>query len=366
MLNIAHIDTGMTLRGGQRQLLLLARGLGTRGHKQLIVCSEGSGVEARAREEGFRVFSLPAYDPAHALGVLWLRQQLKTSATQIVHAHDGRGQTLAWLASLGLPLRRVASRRVTFFPADRWTFPLKYRYTCHAVVTVSEYIRERVVRAGVPRQGVEVIPDGIELPAVQPGPGDKSRIRASWGMRAEDFVVGQLGAFTAEKGQDIALDAIGLLTERLPQVRLVLAGDGLLESALRQSLARHGERVQVVNEVENLADFFPALDLFIMPSKSEGLGSSALLAMAYGLPVVGTRVGGLPEVIVDNATGWLVPPGSPQALAEAIVLAASDRPRLFHFGREGRKRAEGFSADIMVSRTEALYRRLASGGTAEG
>ena len=169
MLNIAHIDTGMTLRGGQRQLLLLARGLRVRGHDQLIVCLEGSGLEACATQEGFKLFSLPSNDPAHALGILLLRQQLQTSATRILHAHDGRGQTLAWLASLGLPVRRIASRRVTFFPADRWTFPLKSRYTCHAVVTVSEYIRELVVRAGVPREKVEVIPDGIELPAVLPG-----------------------------------------------------------------------------------------------------------------------------------------------------------------------------------------------------
>jgi glycosyltransferase involved in cell wall biosynthesis len=99
-----------------------------------------------------------------------------------------------------------------------------------------------------------------------------------------------------------------------------------------------------------------------MPSKAEGLGSSALLAMAYGLPVVANRVGGLPEVVVENETGWLVPPGSPQALADAIILAASDRAKLVQFGRQGRKRAEDFSADIMVRRTEALYHRLVSGG----
>jgi glycosyltransferase involved in cell wall biosynthesis len=98
-----------------------------------------------------------------------------------------------------------------------------------------------------------------------------------------------------------------------------------------------------------------------MPSKTEGLGSSALWAMAYGLPVVATRVGGLPEIVVENETGWLIPPSSPAALADAIFLASRDREKLIAFGRNGRNRAEGFSAAIMVNSTEALYQRLVCG-----
>jgi glycosyltransferase involved in cell wall biosynthesis len=364
LLRITHVDTGMSLRGGQRQLLLLARGLRARGHDQLLVCQEGSGLEDRACQEGFRVFTLPAHDPAHAFGILRLRQQLVMSAVEILHAHDGRGHTVAWLASLGLPVRRIATRRVTFFPADRWTYRLKYARTCHAVVAVSDYIRDLAAGAGVPRERIEVIPDGIELPPDLPGDAARSRLRNAWELSEEAFVVGQLGAFTPEKGHDVALDALALVAAKLPHARLVLAGEGSppAAGALAQRIDRLGARVRLLDAVEDLADFFPGLDLLIMPSKAEGLGSSALLAMAYGLPVVANRVGGLPEVVLENETGWLVPPGSPQALADAIILAASDRDRLVQFGRQGRKRAEGFSADIMVGRTEALYQRLASGG----
>ena len=364
MLTIAHIDTGMSLRGGQRQLLLLARGLRARGDHQLIVCCEGSGLEASAAQEGFQIFTLPPHDPAHAFGILLLRQQIAMQAIEIVHAHDGHGQTIAWLASVGLPVRRIATRRVTFFPADRWTFPLKYRYTCHAVVTVSDYIRELVVRAGVPSEKIEVIHDGVDLPRHLPGPAERARVRKSWGLSEMDFVMGQLGAFTAEKGQDIALEALARLAVRLPVARLVLAGEGfqIADRALNQKVEQQGERVRILASVKDLADFFSGLDLFLMPSKSEGLGSSALLAMAYGLPVVASRVGGLPELIKENENGWLVAPGSSEALAEAIVAAASDQARLLQFGRNGRKRAEGFSADIMVNRTEALYQRVLGAG----
>jgi len=360
---IAHIDTGLTLRGGQRQMLLLAHGLRERGHEQVIVCLEGSGLEGRAQRDGFRVFSLPAHDPGHASGILLWRQQLKTWTPHILHAHDGRGQTLAWLASSGLPVQRVASRRVTFFPSDRWTYRLKYGRTCDAVIAVSENIRELSVQAGVPRERITVIPDGIELPAELPSATERLRLRTSWQYADDDFVVGLLGASTPEKGQDLALAALGLLTQKLPNARLVLAGD---ESASPNQGSKHdantdSNQILRLGAIGDLASFFPGLDLFIMPSKAEGLGSSALWAMAYGLPVVATRVGGLAEIVVENETGWLIPPGSPQALADAISLASRDRGKLIEFGRKGRERAGGFSAAIMVERTENLYHSLVSG-----
>ncbi|MGD1103742.1 MAG: glycosyltransferase family 4 protein [Terriglobia bacterium] len=359
-LRIAHIDTGLSLRGGQRQMLMLAKGLRERGHEQVIVCLEGSGLEERANREGFHVFSLPTHDPGHAFGILLWRQELKTWGPQILHAHDGRGQTLAWLASLGLPVWRVASRRVTFFPSDRWTYRLKYKRTCHAVVAVSENIRELSVQAGVPRERITVIPDGIEIPAELPSATERRRLRTSWRCENDDFVVGLLGASTPEKGQDLALAALALLAEKLPEARLVFAGDETVTPANSSMPGAKPDctRILRLGPVEDLTSFFPGLDLFIMPSKAEGLGSSALWAMAYALPVIATRVGGLPEIVTDNETGWLIPPGSPQALADAILLAARDRVRLIEFGRNGRKRAEGFSAAIMVSRTEELYQRL--------
>jgi glycosyltransferase involved in cell wall biosynthesis len=254
----------------------------------------------------------------------------------------------------------VASRRVTFFPSDRWTYRLKYGRTCHAVVAVSENIRELSVQAGVPRERITVIPDGIEIPAELPSAAERLRLRNSWQCENNDFVVGLLGASTPEKGQDMALAALTLLAEKLPQARRVFAGDES-NSPGAKSIHRAGAdstRILRLGSLDALTDFFPGLDLFVMPSKAEGLGSSALWAMAYGLPVVATRVGGLPEIVVENETGWLIPPGSPQALADAILLASRDREKLIEFGRNGRQRAEGFSAAIMVTRTETLYQHL--------
>ncbi len=361
-LKIAHIDTGSSLRGGQRQLLLLARGLRLRGHGQIIVCREESELEACALEEGFQVFSLPLYDPGHGLGILQLRQLLGIAGSDLLHAHDGRGQTVAWLASVGMRVRRVASRRVTFLPKRLWTYRLKYTRTCDAVIAVSEFIRQRAMGCGIPESKIQVIPDGIEIPAELPSPEARAKARARWGFSGNEFLVGQLGASTPEKGQDVALRAFEILQGRLPQARLLMAGESPTNRHSHLiSSETLGNRVRRSGAIRDLAEFFPALDLFIMPSKSEGLGSSALLAMSYGLAVVATRVGGLPEVVEEDRTGWLIEPASPGALAEAITAAAGDRASLQQRGLDGRERARQFSVDIMVQRTEALYYRLVSG-----
>ncbi len=358
-LKVVHLDTGSALRGGQRQLLLLARELRERGHEQLIVCPEGSALEVRAGRESFPVLTLPRHDPAHLHGAFQLRQQIVARPVQIVHAHDGRSQNLAWLASVGLPVRRIATRRVTFLPNSLLGLRLRYTVTCHHVIAVSEFIRRLLLNAGVPRARIELVYDGIELPAAPPSPERRAALRAVWGFGPEDLLVGHVGAFTAEKGQDVAVQAVLRLRDQHPRLALLLAGGGpLLDSPSFRNLAEQAQgRVKLLGPIEDLSEFLFSLDLFVMPSMSEGLGSSALAALAHGLPVIASRVGGLPELVEEGVTGWLVPPGSPAPLAEALARAARDRDLLARLSANAREKAAMFLSDRMVERTESLYHR---------
>lgn len=356
-LTIVHIDTGRQFRGGQEQLLALARGLRQRGHEQLLVCPADGPLAGRARQEGLEIFAWPGCGPG---SLLRLRKRLRAGAFQVVHAHDGRAQTISYLASAGLPVRRAASRLVAFAPRHPRIHRLKYGRTCHGVIALSESVRRVLVGAGVPEHKIEVIPAGIDVPAELPGPEVRARVRAAWGVGEEEFVAGHVGAFTAEKGQDVALDAAILLTRRLPQARVLLAGDGPLRQApaTAEKVRQAGGRARLLGFVEHLEEFFAGLDLFIMPSRSEAWGLVALHAMAHGLPVVASRVGGLPEIVEEGRTGWLVPPGSPAALAEVIAAAAADRARLGEMGRAARERARRFSTEQTVAAIESFYYRL--------
>lgn len=320
------MDTEETWRGGQAALLTLARGLRARGYRQTIVCPPSSALAERARADGF---------PLSKLG--W-------RTADIVHAHSGRAQTVAYWKTIGSAAHRVVTRHVTFKPANSWLHRLKYKWTCDGIIAVSDAVRRGLIESGVPAAKIEIIHTGIEIPEIVQL--DRPR---------DHFAIGHMGAFTEEKGQDVAVEAAALLRPSLPNAKIVLAGDGPLLSGLRK---RATGNVTFPGFVSDRAAFFAALDLFIMPSRSEAWGLAALEAMAYGVPVIASDVGGLAEIVEPGNGGWLVPAGDPKALARAITVAATHTDLLRAQGQKARERARLFSVDWMVQQTEAFYRRF--------
>jgi L-malate glycosyltransferase len=330
-LSIIHVDTEETWRGGQEALLTLARGLRARGYRQTIVCPPSSVLAERAQADGFPIAKL----------------RLRTA--DIVHAHSGRAQTVAYWKTFTAPVRRVVTRHVAFKPKHAFLYRLKYTRTCHGIIAVSDAVRRGLIDSGVPAAKIEIIHTGIGMP--EPAPRDRQR----FGLGEDEFTIGHMGAFTEEKGQDVAVAAAALIQHSLPRARMVLAGDGPLLGEIRRGAAGN---VIFPGFVADRAAFFAALDVFIMPSRSEAWGLAALEAMAHGVPVIVSDVGGLPEIVEAGNGGWLVPAGDPTALARAITLAAADPERLHAEGQRARERARLFSVDRMVEQTEAFYRRF--------
>jgi glycosyltransferase involved in cell wall biosynthesis len=344
-LSIIHIDTARDFRGGQQALLGLARGLRERGHQQLLVTPGSSELDRRARAEHF---------PVAPLSALGLRRRL--AGVDVLHSHSGRAQNIAWLASAGLEVLRVATRHVAFSPRHPAIHRLKYTRSCNGVIAVSQAVRRALLTAGVPGNRIEVISAGVEFPATLADTAQRRAARRQFGLGDDDFVAGHLGAFTHEKGQDVAAAAAKLLETALPRLRLILAGDGPARAALQGN-----PRVLLPGYLEDRTEFFAALDLFLMPSRSEGWGLAALEAMAHGVPVIASRTGGLPEIIEAGETGWLVAPDDPTALADAIMEASQDPEKSREMGRRGRERAREFSLERTAARTEAFYQRLRPG-----
>ena len=303
-----------------------------RGYRQAIVCPASSVLAERASSAGFPV------------------EKLDLRSADIVHAHSGRALTGAFWKTLGsTKAHRVVTRHVAFRPRNPWVHRMKYRWACDGVIAVSEAVRRGLIQSGVPGAKIQVIHTGIEIPP------PVVQTRSRFGLSATDFVVGHLGAFTKEKGQDVAVAAAVLLRESMPHARFLLAGDGLLLNEMRR---RAPANVTFPGFVAEHAAFFGALNVFIMPSRSEAWGMAALEAMAHGVPVIASDAGGLPEIVQPGHGGWLVPAGDPAALARAITEAASSLDRLHEQGEKARKRAELFSVGQMVEQTEEFYRRF--------
>ncbi len=366
---LLHLNTERGWRGGEVQTLLLARGLQARGHRCHLAVPPGSPLEERGLEEGLSVTPLPARGEMDPFAVARLARLIGRLRIDLLHYHTSHAVTLGTLASFLAGRRKaVASRRVSF-PLDRNPLAkLKYTLRLDRIIAVSDGIRRILEAAGVPRDRVTVIPSAVDLRRFDP-PRDREACRRELGLGESDFAVGAVGALAGHKGHRILVKAAERILASNPGFRFLIAGRGEEEAALRGLIAAAGMegKFRLIGFRERVETFLPALDLFAFPSLS-GEGSPAVLkeAMACGLPVVATEISGVREVVRPGEEGILVPPGDPEALAAGLMALAADGERRSELARRGRDRARVFSVELMVERTESLYREILGEPSAGG
>jgi len=230
-----------------------------------------------------------------------------------------------------------------------------------AVILVSQYCRTPVLRdRHLAPTKLTVIHNGVDLPPPRrepPGSGPRTA------GRERRTVIGSAGQLIPHKSYDTLLKAAQLLTQR-HDVHVTVFGEGPDRERL-EKLAREldlSERIQLPGWQEDIYSALRLLDVFVLPSINESAGLVLLEAMACELPVVATRVGGIPEYVADGETGLLIPPRDPGALAQAIASLILDPAKRAAFGRAGRQRVEAhFTAERMMAQTARLYRRLLKG-----
>jgi glycosyltransferase involved in cell wall biosynthesis len=301
-MRILHLDTGKQMRGGQWQALRLIEGLRAHGVECALLARAGSPLGEAARQAGCQVA------PAG-----FARAAALARRCDLVHAHDARAHTLAALAG-GAPL--VVSRRVAFGgaggPASRWKYGRPARF-----IAVSEFVKSTLVARGVPAEKIAVVYDGVPLlNAAQPAAG-RPRV--------------------------LAPD-----TRDDPQKGLALA---------RQAAQLAGAELQLSASLQR---DLPGAAVFLYITHSEGLGSGALLAMSAGVPVVASRVGGLPEIIRHGHNGLLVE-NQAEAIAAAIRELLDDASLARRLGLAGRNTVmERFTVEHMIRGAMEAYRQVLS------
>ena len=190
---------------------------------------------------------------------------------------------------------------------------------------------------------------------------DLRELRRELGLDPHDFVIGAVGRLMPVKGVEIFLQAARMLKDRGRSAKFLVAGDGPLASAL-QSLAREiglADDVRFLGHRKDSHDILGLLDLFVLPSLSEGIPLVLLEALALSRPVVATNVGGIPEVVEDGRSGVLVPAGRPDELARGCLTVMDDPALAQRLGQAGRVRVEdAFSADAMAEKVTHIYRTL--------
>jgi glycosyltransferase involved in cell wall biosynthesis len=206
---------------------------------------------------------------------------------------------------------------------------------------------------------LEVVPSGIDLEGWRSLP-DPIPLAAELGITPGTVVVGTLAALAPHKHLDNLLAAASELARSHPDVRWVVFGEGELRRELEAERRRLGLETVVLlpGFTQRVTEAMALLSVFVLSSYLEGLGTSVLDAQAAGIPVVATRVGGVPEMIEDGDNGWLVPARDPRALAAAVADARARPDEARRRAQRARETVRRFSIGNMVSRTEAVYREL--------
>lgn len=347
--------TGWT--GGANQIWLTAQALKRRGHSVAVACAADGELGRRLAQAGVEVHDFrfrQDYDVPTAWRLGRLARQWRAD---LIHAHHPRAHAVSLLAAALLGVKVIVTRRVVR-PLNTNFFSLyKYRSgNIRRYVAVCDAAADELVVAGVERARIEVIPSGVEMDRWSVSRLARDRVRA-----VRPWRVTMVGHYSAIKGHDVLIKAIPHVISRLPDVVFQLVGRDT--EKLEPLIHKLGvaSRVLILGERKDVPELLAESHLYVMPSLQEGIGTACIEAHAALVPVVVSRVGGLPQVVQDGRTGLLVPPGDEGALAESIVR------QLEHYEEAERMSQaafaavrESFSLEAVVSRLEEVYRGVAA------
>ncbi|MBL7199911.1 MAG: glycosyltransferase [Anaerolineae bacterium] len=363
---VCYLITELNVGGAEKVVLRLATLLPEDRYDVLVACLYDPGpVADEIRAAGVPVVDLSMRNKVDLRAVFRLYELLRSRNIQILHAHMFHANLLAAVVGriANVPVVIATRHTVEMGGAAREWVNCVTVALCDAMVVVSNQVHELQLRQPwIDPTKLVVIPNGVPVEtATCCSPESTQALRQEWGIDADVLVVGTVARLGPEKGHAYLLEAAAEVLKQVLQTRLLLVGDGPMRSQLEGRAKALGVADSIVfaglrHDVPTILSLF---DLFVLPSLWEGLPMAVLEAMAAGLPVVATAVGGTPEVVVDGVTGLLVPPGDPDALAEAIFRLLRDPDLRQRMGQAGRERVvERFSAERMVERTEQLYEQL--------
>jgi glycosyltransferase involved in cell wall biosynthesis len=333
------------------------RGTGSAAENELLRTARHDGLEVDIVPERF------LFDPAV---LVHMGRSIRRRAPDVVETHDFKSHFLFWLLRCTGALKEprwVAfhhgytrmSRRVRMYQQlDR----LSLRQA-DSVITLCRPFVEQLTARGVPSGRVVVVSNTV-APRPRPAPEELSALRASLGIAGSDTLILSVGRLSAEKGHADLIRAFRTLRTRgcRQDIRLVLVGDGGERAALAAEAADLGDRVLLVGHQPDPWPYFCIANLFVLPSYTEGSPLALLEAMAAGLPIVATAVGGVPELVTHATSALLVAPGDVAQLTCALSTLIEDSARARLLGTAAQRALRSFSPEAYASRLMAVYRRV--------
>ncbi|MFW6162715.1 MAG: glycosyltransferase family 4 protein [Planctomycetota bacterium] len=347
---------GENFGGVERWMLDVGDHLVQQGHRVVSLARGGSYWGAICRDRGYPTYETAMRGDFHPADVWRVKRIYRDHGIDLVVAKSRQCVRMAWAARL------VALRRLPAILCVQGGIVMKrslrtkltYRYMADRHITPSEYGRRELLGYGYfPPERIRAVPNGVVIPPADPTA--RGRLRAELGL-GDAPALSVVSRLHPDKGIQDLLRATAGLRADFPALRLLVVGDGAYRSSLEQQTGRLGleDAVLFTGFRTDVNDLLRAADVFVLPSYHENMPYGVLEAMAAGLPVVATAVGGVPEVVVDGETGILVPPRDAGPLQDALASLLRDPAAASAMGHAGTQRVRAhFTRRHMLEATEA-------------
>lgn len=361
MKTVLHLIETSGPGGAEKMLISLLAHLDTKRYRSIVGLHKGGWLKSQLEKRGFRTFIIPQ---RHLFDFGWIVRVirlLKDEGVDLIHAHEFAMNVYGTLVSTltGVPIITTVHGKNYYW--KKWRRKWAYRFVASRsqMVAVSEDTRQFLIeKVGIVPAKVKTIYNGIDVDLYKLNQTERCKIRQELEIGDHQMIVGAVGNLYPVKGHTFLIKACALVIKDFPSVMFLIAGRGeLLEELQREAIELKVERnVIFLGFREDISSFLHAIDIFALPSLSEGLSLALLEAMAAEKPVVATKVGGNPEVVQEGETGFLVPPEDPRFLARCLLILLQNRSLTNTLGAAGRKRVESFfSLQNMVACYQALY-----------
>lgn len=359
-IKVLHLSSEKTWRGGEQQIAYLIEASREMGVEVVVAVRRHSDFETWCRQAGLDVHAMGFRNGLDLLTAKSVADLVKRCGAQLVHVHSGKSHSIAYLASkLGLSVPIIVHRRVDFSLKTSGPSLGKYNHPqVKAIICVSHAIADMVRQAVARPDRVHVVHSGIDFARFAEAHTNEGWLRRELNLSASTWLIGNVSALAPHKDYPTFLRTAKRVCASHRDVHFVIAGEGDERGPLEKMVESEGiqKRVTFLGFRKNVPGLLAELDLFLMTSKTEGLGTTIIDAMHSRLPVVATRAGGIPELVKNGVNGYLCKPGDDACLADRVGALLNDPAMRTAMGDAGHSHSAAFGKNEMARAVVEVYR----------
>lgn len=358
---VLHIDSQKEWRGGQQQAVYLFEAMLNNGHQTMFVCRPNSKLNSYFIKHDLPYLKVNMYGEIDFISSLKIASFCKKNGFNVLYLHSAGAHSIGLMAKIFYPqLKIIGIRRVDFKIKKNFLSQIKYKSSLvDSIICISNAIKNVMLECGISKNKLKVIHDGIDIKKfenVKIDPNLKKELKIS----DKYIVIGTIAALVGHKDYPNLLNAAKIVLEKRDNVKFIAVGDGS-DSAeimkLHDKLSL-GDKFIFTGFQNDVGKYLLLLDIFILASKKEGLGTSILDAQSVGLPIIATNAGGIPEIVIHNNNGVLVNPQNPQELAATIINLIDDKEKRELLGRNAKESVKNFDISINFNKNIELIETL--------